>query len=164
MCSPRYCVDSIHIQVNLPTAHLYSVSIFRKWGGVCAYVWELPCSKEPLNRGKYLKISATKGGRVKLKKALTSLCKDFVIALWAIGSIQSKWIISLIVTSSFITWLTPGTYLSPDRENNGEKQWTQNAVHFSYNTTNNRPMVLQRQHQMLENGAQISEHFRTLNR
>lgn len=45
-----------------------------------------------------------------------------VIALWAIGSIQSRWMISLMITSSFVTLLTPGTYLSPNRFDQKENQ------------------------------------------
>lgn len=64
------------------------------------------------------------------ESGLTFSGKDLVIALWAIGSIHNRWMISLMMTSSFVTLLTPGTYLSPTRVNQKEK----NGKYNSYKT------------------------------
>lgn len=46
---------------------------------------------------------------VKNKTGLTFSGKFLAMALCGMGSIQSKWMISLIVTSSLVTFPTPGT-------------------------------------------------------
>lgn len=69
-------------------------------------IWKLKKKRHKTRKSKWRKEV--------YKWGLTFSGKDLVIALWAIGSIHNRWIISLIITSSFVTLLIPGTYLSPE--------------------------------------------------
>lgn len=80
------------------TSAEFAIQIFLK-------LWSsFQLEKKKKNYPSHLEVNEAKN-----KIGLTFSGKFLAMALCGMGSIQSKWIISLIVTSSLVTFPTPGT-------------------------------------------------------